>query len=151
MGKISPPCQQEPDGLEIEPGKMELKQEFVELRAKGWTYTRIARRLKVSKGTLSNWRAELEEEIASLKAMELEALQERYWLDKEGRIKLLGDQLKAIQKEIKSRALSDVPTDKLLELQLRYYGTLLEEYTEPRPLSTLEIEELKALRMDGRG
>ena len=102
-----------------QPGKMEIKEEFVQLRAKGWSYTRIARKLKVSKSTLSNWRGELEEEIASLKAMELEALQERYWMAKEGKIKLLGETLKAIQKEIKDRdkALADVPTEKLLELQ----------------------------------
>lgn len=134
-------------GLE-QPGKMEIKEEFVQLRAKGWSYTRIARRLKVSKSTLSNWRAELEEEIASLKAMELEALQERYWMAKEGRIKLLGEQIKAIQKELKDREkpLADVPTDKLLELQLKYYQALQEEYTEPRPLSSEEIGLLKALR-----
>jgi len=131
-----------------QPGKMEIKEEFVQLRAKGWSYTRIARRLKVSKSTLSNWRGELEEEIASLKAMELEALQERYWMAKEGKIKLLGETLKAIQKEIKDRdkALADVPTEKLLELQLKYLQALQEEYTEPRPLSSEEIGLLKALR-----
>ena len=69
-----------------QPGKMEIKEEFVQLRAKGWSYTRISKRLKVSKSTLSSWRAELEEEIASLRAMELEALQERYWMAKEGKI-----------------------------------------------------------------
>jgi transposase len=89
-----------------EPGKLELKSQFIELRAKGWSYRKIANRLKVSKSTLSNWRAELEEEIASLRAMELEALYERYCLAKEGSIKLLGNQLKAIKKELKSRDLS---------------------------------------------
>ena len=57
-----------------EAGKLELKSQFVELRAKGWSYVKIARKLKVSKNTLANWGAELEGEIASLKAMELEAL-----------------------------------------------------------------------------
>lgn len=133
------------------PGKMEIKEEFILLRAKGWSYQRIARRLKVSKSTLSNWRGELEEEIASLRAMELEALQERYWMAKEGRIKLLGDQLKAIQKELKEREkpLADVPTEKLLDMQLRYFQALQEEYAEPRPLSSEEIGLLKALRGDG--
>ena len=108
-----------PEDSPEEPGKIEIKHEFVELRAKGWSYTRISKRLKVSKSTLSSWRAELEEEIASLRAMELESLQERYWMAKEGKIKLLGDQLKAIQKEIKDpeKGLADVPTEKLLELQ----------------------------------
>ncbi len=126
-----------------EPGKLELKAQFVELRAKGWSYVRISRKLKVSKSTLSNWRAELEAEIASLRAMELEALYEKYFLAKEGRIKLLGETLKAIQAELKTRKLEDVSTDKLLELQLKVYQALKEEHTEARPLSDQEIQALR--------
>ena len=115
-------------------------------RAKGWSYARIARRLKVAKGTLANWSQELEEEIASLKAMELEALFESYFLLKEARVKLLGEQIKAIQRELKGRKLEEIPTEKLLELLLRYYAELREEYIEPRPLSSREIAEIKSLR-----
>jgi len=49
-------------------GKAELKAQFVELRAKGYSYARIAKRLKVAKGTLANW------------SQELEALQEESYL-----------------------------------------------------------------------
>jgi len=125
-------------------GKMELQAEFIELRAKGWSYRRIARKLRVSKSTLANWSQELEEEIASLKAMELEGLFEQYFLLKEGRIKLLGGLLKKLQKEALSRDLSQVATDKLLDLLLKYQEALQAEYTEPRPLSSREIGELKA-------
>jgi len=38
--------------LEEDPGKQELKFQFIELRAKGWSYARISRKLKVSKSTL---------------------------------------------------------------------------------------------------
>lgn len=126
-----------------QPGKLELKSQFVELRAKGWSYIRISKKLKVSKATLSNWRQELETEIASLRAMELEALYERYFLAKEGRITLLGEQLKAIQEELKSRKLIDVSTEKLLEIQLKVFQALKEEYVEARPLSDQEIRELR--------
>jgi len=125
-----------------DPGRMELKSQFIDLRAKGYSYQKIARRLKVSKSTLANWSTELEGEIASLRAMELEALYERYFLTKESRIKLLGEQLKAIQTEIKSRSLKDIPTEKLLDLQLKLYQALQEEYVEVRPLSDQEIEVL---------
>jgi len=134
------------EGLPEEAGKLDLKLQFVALRAKGWSYIKIARRLKVSKGTLTNWSRELEEEIASLKAMELEALFESYFLLKEARVKLLGDQIKAIQRELKGRKLEDIPTETLLLLLLRYYSELREEYVEPRPLSSQEIAELRALR-----
>ena len=55
-------------------GKMELKHEFIELRAKGWSLRKAARKLKIAKSAAANWQAEMEEEIASAKAIELEAL-----------------------------------------------------------------------------
>ena len=118
------------------PGRNEKKQQFVELRAKGYSYSRIASWLKVGKSTLSEWNKELAQEVAKLRAMELEALQEKYWLHKEGRIKLLGEQVKSIQKELKGRDFTDVPTDKLLDLLLRYEKQLGEEIGELQSTET---------------
>jgi transcriptional regulator with XRE-family HTH domain len=132
--------------VELDIGRVELQQQFVELRAKGWSLRKIERKLKVSKSTLANWDRALEEEIASLKAMELEALYESYFLAKESRIRVLGQQLRRVQQELKSRGLEDVSTEKLMELQLRYLDALQEEHVETRPLSEDEIAELKALR-----
>ncbi len=131
------------DPPEEEEGRLELRLEFVELRAKGWSYRKIASRLKVSKSTLANWSQELEEEISSLKAMELEALYETYYLLKEGRIRLLGSNLRKIKRELASRDFSDVPTDRLLDLLLKYEEAMQAEYVEPRPLSGQEISDLK--------
>ena len=125
-----------------EAGKLELKSQFVELRAKGWSYVKIARRLKVSKNTLTSWGAELEGEIASLKAMEMEALHEKYFMNKESRIRLLGEQLKEIKDELKRRGLDDVSTDRLLEMELKLYQALQAEYVETRPLTEEEMEIL---------
>jgi len=144
------------DKVEIEevgPGRGEQKRQFVVLRAKGYSYARIARELGVSKGTLTAWNTELEAEIAKVRAMELEALQEEFFLLKEGRIRLIGEQLKAIQAEIGRRDLSQVNTDKLLELQLRYFGELKGEYvetgqrtkTEPKLNSSEIAEELQGV------
>ena len=109
-------------------GKEEQKSRFIHLRAKGYSYTKIAKELKVSTSTLSNWNQELLEEIAQAKVVELEALQEEYFMLKEGRIRLLGGQLKTIQEEINGRDLSKVSTKKLMELQLKYFGELRTEY-----------------------
>lgn len=130
------------------PGKQELKLEFIQLRAKGYSFSKIAKKLKVSKTTLANWNQELEQEIASAKAMELEALFESFYLLKEGRVKLLGGLVKKLQKEAESRDLSDLPTDKLLDLLLKYHAALKEEYVESRPLSDQEIASLKALKAE---
>lgn len=126
------------------PGKTELKTDFVELRARGWSYRRISRRLGVSKSTLANWSQELDAEIASLRAMELEGLQEQYYLLKEGRIRLLGGLLRKLRQEALSRDLSSLSTDKLLELLLKYQEALQAEHVEPRPISSQEIQGLKA-------
>jgi transposase len=111
-------------------GKEEQKSRFILLRAKGNSYTRIAKELGVSKGTLVNWNTELEAEISQIRSIELEALQEEFFLLKEGRIRLLGEQLKSIQDEISKRDLSKVKTDKLMELQLRYFEELKGEYVK---------------------
>jgi transcriptional regulator with XRE-family HTH domain len=123
-------------------GKQELKAQFVELRARGLSYAKIAKKLKVSKATLANWNHEFEAEIASLKAMELEALYEQYHLLKESRIKLLGKHLKAIQAEIATRDFKEVALDKLLDYQLRYLEALNKEYVEPHPLSHQDKKSL---------
>ena len=57
----------------------ETKEGFVELRAKGWSFDRIAQELRVSKQTLINWRREFALQISNLKAIELEALREKFF------------------------------------------------------------------------
>ena len=125
-----------------EAGKLEVKSQFIELRAKGWSYLKIARKLKVSKNTLASWGAELDGDIASLRAVEMEALHEKYFMTKEARIQLLGEQLKEIKAELKRRGLEAVSTEKLLEMELKYYQALQAEYVETRPLTEGEIEAL---------
>jgi len=120
----------EEDNEMDEPGKEEQKARFIHLRARGHSYARIAKELGVSKGTLVNWSTELEAQIAEARSVELEALQEEYYLLKEGRIRLLGEQLKAIQTEIGKRDLSEVRTEKLMELELRYFEELRGEYVK---------------------
>ena len=127
-----------------EPGKQELKEQFIQLRAKGFSYRRISEKLDVSIGALSNWNNELEGEIATLKAEELEALYEKFYMTREQKISQLGQQLREIQKEIASRDYSEIPIDKLLDMELRVYQALEDEKIELKPLSIQEIEELKS-------
>jgi hypothetical protein len=67
--------------------------------------------------------------------MELEALQEQFFLLKEGRITLLGEQLQRLRGELACRDLTEVPTDKIFELLIKYHLALKEEAVEVRPLS----------------
>jgi hypothetical protein len=105
----------------------ETKEKFVELRAKGLSFDRIAAELETSKQTLINWAKEFENEISNLKKVELEALQEKYYMLKSQRIELFGEKLKAIKGELDKRNLSDIPTDKLFDLFMKCFHQLNEE------------------------
>lgn len=103
------------------------KEQFIELRAKNWSYDRISKKLKVSKPVLIKWGKEFQIEINNLKAIELEALQEQYYINKAGRIESLGKQWQAILAEIKKRDLTDLSTERLFELLLKYSTALGQE------------------------
>jgi hypothetical protein len=119
----------------------ELKERFIEMRAKGYSFDRIAKELGKAKQTLIDWSKELQDEIANLKALELEALYERYFLLKESRLQTFGEMLTKIKKEVENRDLSDVPTDKLLDLLLKYNSQVKEEIVEPLYKTSQEIKE----------
>ena len=116
--------------IEKEGGKNELKEQFILLRAKGYSYAKIAKRLNVAIKTLVNWNKELSNEIDELEKIQFEKLFEQYKVMKQGRIKLLGTQLKEIEEELKKRDYSDVRTDKLIELKLQVYEALINEYSK---------------------
>jgi len=121
-------------------GNLEDKEKFIELRAKGWTFDKIAKELHKRKATLIDWSKELESEIANRKAIELEVLYEKHYLLKEQRIEKLGNLLNKIINEIDNRNLKDIPTDKLFDLLLKYNKEIKEEMIEPVYKSTMEIE-----------
>jgi len=119
-------------------------EEFIILRAQGWSFDRIAKKLKTAKQTLINWSGTYGVEISHLKALELEALQEEYFLTKEGKIKLLGEAVKKLKTELDKRDLSDVPTAKLYELLDRYHELARTEAVDPDFRDTKALEEAKA-------
>lgn len=121
-------------------GDLEVKEKFIELRAKGWTFDKIAKELHKRKATLIDWSKELESEIANRKAIELEVLYEKHYLLKEQRIEKLGNLLNKIINEIENRNLKDIPTNKLFDLFLKYNKEIKEEMIEPVYKSTMEIE-----------
>jgi len=109
--------------------KMDQKEKFIELRAKEVAYEEIAKQLAVSKPTLIKWGKELEIEVSNRRALELELLQERYYVSKRKRIELYGEQLKGLMGELKKRDLSELSTEKLIELQMKTISTLKQEET----------------------
>lgn len=125
---------------------LEIKQRFIELRAKGYSFDKIAKELGKAKQTLLDWSKDLDLEIAQAKALELETLYESYSLYKEARIKTLGEILLKLKSEIDQRDLTDLPTDKLLDLFLKYEGVVKDTLVEPVFKSTSELDEDRAER-----
>ena len=126
---------------------IETKRRFIELRAKGYSFDKIAKELGKAKQTLLDWSRELDQEIAQAKALELDSLYESYSLYKEARLKTLGEILSKLKKEVDNRDLTDLPTDKLLDLFLKYEGVVKESLVEPVFKSSREIEEEKEDRL----
>ena len=96
-----------------------VKEEFLKLRAKGWSFNRIAKQLGVSKPTLIAWSRDLALEIRNQKALEHEALLEQCSLTREARIQFLGDLVKKLLEELSSRNLATIPTERLVDLALK--------------------------------
>lgn len=120
---------------------LETKQRFIELRAQGWSFDKIAKELGKAKQTLIDWSKELSEEIANSRALELEALYEKHYLLKENRLQIFGELLAKMRGEILNRDLSDLSTDKLLDLYLKYSNQAKEEIVEPTYRSSEELQE----------
>ncbi|MGZ4853552.1 MAG: hypothetical protein ACXV3D_10275, partial [Halobacteriota archaeon] len=124
----------------------ETKQQFIVLRALGKSYETISRELNVSKPTLLKWGTEYEEEIANRKAIELEALREKYWLTTEARVALYGAARERVIEEIEKRDLSDVPLPKLFELLAKFDAQLDRACPEPVISAECDVAVQRALR-----
>ena len=122
---------------------LETKHRFIELRAKGYSFDKIALELNKAKQTLIDWSRELKEEIEIRKATELELIYESYLLLKKSRLQSLGDILLRIETEIGQRSLSTIPTDKLLDIYLKYSNQIkaelepVNESTERDPVTII--------------
>jgi len=100
---------------------------FIELRAAGQSYNKIAKQLKASKSTLIEWSRQYAHEIKNAKALELESIREQYLLNREHRLKVLGTQLNQMTNEILKRNLSEVTTWRLFDMQRKLIAQIAKE------------------------
>ncbi|EFZ2114311.1 hypothetical protein BOY45_004284 [Shigella flexneri] len=120
---------------------LEVKDQFIELRAKGHTFADIADQLNVSKPTLIEWSKELKTEIENSKALEMESLQEKYFASWKQRLEFTGDQFARLKKELESRDFSDMSTKELLEVSLKFQGQL--QTLEKKQKITVESDPIE--------
>jgi len=103
------------------------KELFIDLRAEGASLDTIAGELQVSKHTLIEWNRQFKTQIDTVKALRIEALQEKYYVYRQSRIELFGRQLQGVLNELSLRNLEAVPTGRLLDLILKYSSALKRE------------------------
>ncbi|MBI3316927.1 MAG: hypothetical protein HYZ85_02840 [Candidatus Omnitrophica bacterium] len=126
---------------------MEVKDKFLTLRAQNLSYAKIAEQLGVSKQTLIAWSKSLRVEIGNLRAIHLEELQEKYHVLRAGRLELFGQQLHTVTEELKKRTYADVPTDKLVEMFIKFAQILKQDdsgllFIEEKMNNETDIEDL---------
>ena len=91
----------------------ETQQKFVDLRARGRSFVRIAEELQVSKRTLIEWSHKFQFEIQNQRAIELEALRERYLKGREEEVCQLGERLREVEAELATRPVAELSTPRL--------------------------------------
>ncbi|HOX59460.1 MAG TPA: hypothetical protein P5205_20185 [Candidatus Paceibacterota bacterium] len=94
----------------------DTKSRFLELRAKGWSLARIAVAIDVSQRTLVDWNRQHLEELRALRALEIEALQEKLLATHEHELACLAKHLEQVEGELAKRKFDYESTRDLFRL-----------------------------------
>lgn len=124
----------------------ETKTRFLLLRGQGLPLAKIAAEIRVSKTTLINWDREFTEEIDNLKAIELEAMYDKYDLSTRKQVEFFGDVLSRIQRELETRDLSSIPTEKLFTTYTHFYREAQHTLPEIEFRDNVEMSAEKSYR-----
>ena len=131
---------------------VEIKHQFIELRAQGKSLRTASDVLKIGLQTAVRWERELKEQIANLKAIEIDALLERHQLTVQAQIERYGFELARVTEELKKRDLSDVPTPKLYAIMGKLHARIEEALptltvrNDDEIAASKELDELVAAR-----
>ena len=95
---------------------------FVELRAKGYSYDKIAEETGTSKPTLLKWSTDYSRQLKEAEHFEMNSLLSQYGVLRQSRVEafssMLGSALQELKKRAEEKDYSEVPTDKLLRIAL---------------------------------
>lgn len=107
------------------------KEKFIELRASGLSYSKIAAQLGLNRSTIQRWARDFACEIDNLKMIELDALQEQFYMSKRKRLEVLGAVIVPLVEELKSRQedYEDYNFEHLTELIFKYMKMARKETT----------------------
>ena len=118
----------------------------IELRAIGKSYSTIAKEVGIAKQTAVDICSRNREELATMEAFEIERLHEEQMITYSERITALSSMMRKVREELETRDLSQVPTDKLIDIYLKEASALKEEMIEPLFKTTKEQKADKVFR-----
>ena len=122
----------------------ETRLKFVELRARGWSFVRLATELGVAKSTLVEWSRQLRFELQNQSAIELDDLKNRLLGPRMHRAAGLAEKLAAVEAELRKRDLSSVSTQGLYVLSAslqRQIETQIGDVSFVAPVNTIPRDE----------
>jgi hypothetical protein len=127
---------------------------FIELRSQGWPFSKIAAELNVSKPTLINWSRKHQFQIQNLRAIELEALADKWLSSVSDRVNSLGEQLTKVEAELATRDVKDLSTPQLYSLARKLRRQIEQSAGPPQftsPVTELPDDEYHAQVHDWKG
>jgi len=119
----------------------DTKDRFIELRAKGWSLTRIAAELGVAPRTLGDWSHQAREEIRFLRAAELEALHEKILASHEQELTRLKSELDRLEQELAKRSPEFISTENIYRLAALIRAEIRKACQVPQPVDNAMAQE----------
>jgi len=104
------------------------KDRFIELRAQGLSFDKIAEQTGISKPTLIKMNRELKVEVNRLKLINLESLADSYGMLRASRIQHIGNLLNRVDTALEQADLNRLPPDRLFELRFKLSDRLQREF-----------------------
>ena len=122
---------------------LDERQQFIELRAKGYSFQKISDELDISKPTLMEWSKDISinRDIQNQRTLVVDDLQERYAITRRHRITLFGEFLRKAKDELNNRDMSDIPTDRPITMVIKLSDTLKADETERELLCEVELPQ----------
>jgi hypothetical protein len=109
----------------------QTRNQFIALRAQGWSLAHIAVQIHVHQRTLVVWNREMKEEIHHHRALEVEALQEKLLASHELELSRLASTLEAVEQELKKRDFAYASTTTLVHLAAKLRDQIRKIRIEP--------------------
>jgi len=96
---------------------LEQKENFIELRAKGFSFEKISTEINVSKSTLIKWQNEFKKEISNREFLNYQNIIEKHQLLKTNKVEILSDFLEKLWKEIQIKDLTKIEIKDLIRIK----------------------------------